>query len=90
MLNHYFCRQSTLLDEQNQSLPIISNATSILSEIVISSQDVTYAIAAVDPSKARGPDLVSLRLIREGAHFLATPLSTYFTHLIRQSVFPSA
>ena len=90
MINHYFSRRSTLLDEQNQSLSIIPNATSILSEIVISHQDVTDAIAAVDPSKANGPDLVSPRLIREGAPFLAAPLSTYFTQLIRQSVFPSA
>ena len=90
MLNHYFCRQSTLPDEQNQSLPIKPNATSILSEIVISPQDVTDAIAAVHPSKASGPDLVSPRLLREGAHFLAAPLSTFFTQLIRQSVFPSA
>ena len=90
MLNYYFCCQSTILDEQNQSLPIIPNATSILSEIVISPQYVTDAIAAVDPSKASGPDLVSPRLIREGAPFLAAPLSTYFTQLIRQSVFPSA
>ena len=36
---------------------------------------------------ASGPDLVSPR---EGAPFLAAPLSTFFTQLIRQSVFPSA
>ena len=89
-LNHYFCRQSTLPDEQNQSLPTIPNATSILSEIVISPQDVTDAITAVDPSNASGPDLVSPMLIREGAPFLAAPVSTYFTQHIRQSVFPSA
>jgi len=40
--------------------------------------------------KASGSDLVSPRLIREGASFLAAPLSTYFTQLVRQSVFPSA
>ncbi|WAR30422.1 hypothetical protein MAR_032964, partial [Mya arenaria] len=49
-----------------------------VNNIVISPQYVLEAITSFDPSKACGPDLVSPRLIGEGATFLATPLSIYF------------
>ncbi|WAR30424.1 hypothetical protein MAR_032966 [Mya arenaria] len=75
ILNKYFCKQSTLPDENTQTLPHERNATPDLSDVVISPQDVLDAITSIDPSKACGPDLVSPRLIREGAPVLAMPLS---------------
>ncbi len=59
-----------------------------LSTLLISPTDVIDAITLVNPSKDSGPDLISPRLLREGARELSVPLANYFNKLISQSAFP--
>lgn len=50
-----------------------------LENIVIVKQDVTDVISCIEPLKAGGQDLVSPRLLLEGADILEAHLSTFFT-----------
>ena len=61
-----------------------------LNNLNISPQDVIDAISVMDSSKACGPDLISPRLLKEGANQLAIPLSTFYNTLLSRSLFPSA
>lgn len=89
LLNTYFCNQASL-DDRNHVLPPVANTMlPTLSDIILTVQDVKDAISNIDSSKASGPDLISPRLIREGADALATPLSIYFNKLLSISTFPS-
>lgn len=90
LLNDYFCLQSQV-NEDNATLPqSVESEIPTLSEINLTSQDVSDAISVMDASKACGPDLISPRLLREGATELAAPLSIFFNSLLRRSKFPSA
>lgn len=89
LLNTFFCMQSTLNDNNHTPPVIPTTVHSSLSDIFISVQDVKDAICLIDPTKASGPDVVSPRLIKEGANELAEPLSLLFNKLITNSVFPA-
>ncbi len=89
LLNKFFSKQSTIDDSLNRLPPTTPLPLHNLSTILISPTDVIDAISLVNPSKASGPDLISPRLLREGARELSVPLSNYFNKLISNSVFPS-
>ncbi len=77
LLNSFFCEQSTI-DDQSHNVPPVTELPQVhhsLSTIVVSPEDVCDAIKLIDTSKASGPDLISPRLIREGAVELSVPLS---------------
>ena len=80
LLNSYFSKQSTVDDKDHPLPPLSSNPYSHLSVLNFSEQDVRDAISCMDPSKASGPDLISPRLIREGAEVLAKPLAIFFLY----------
>ncbi len=89
MLNAYFCRQSSI-DDSGHGLPPLIMPQQTISSISISSEDIYDCISIIDPSKASGPDLISPRLLREGASELSLPLSAYFNLLLATSYFPPA
>jgi len=60
----------------------------VLSELVISKQDVLDQLKTLDPSKAFGPDKISPRFLKEGAVHLAVPLCKLFNASLQCSVFP--
>ena len=59
-----------------------------LHSIIISTQDVLDVIRHLDVNKACGPDLISPRLLREGANILADPFSIVFNRSLLQGYFP--
>ncbi|MCG7875096.1 MAG: reverse transcriptase family protein [Candidatus Thiodiazotropha endolucinida] len=87
MLNSYFSSQ-TFVDDAHKSLPDLEPATVTLASIFISVQDVLDVLKHLNVTKASGPDLISPRLLREGADFLAHPYSIVFNRSIAQGYFP--
>lgn len=66
MLNTYFSSQCQV-DDINKKLPNISTSNHILHSINISIQDVLDVLKNLNTNKACGPDLISPRLLKEGA-----------------------
>ena len=81
ILNEYFINQSKL-DDANKSPPELAEPNyERLNRVNITSTDVPNVdiLKSLNPSKASGPDLISPRLLREGANQLCTPLSKFLT-----------
>ncbi|MCG8048301.1 MAG: reverse transcriptase family protein [Candidatus Thiodiazotropha endolucinida] len=90
VLNTYFIAQSQLRDA-NTNLPEIQQPPyEKLHTIDITSSDIRDILRALNVSKASGPDLISPRLLKEGADQLCEPLSQFFSRLIHSGRFPQA
>ena len=83
MLTNFFISQ-TEVDDINKTLPNIERTEHSLEFIVISAQDVKDVLLKLNVSKACGPDLLSLRLLKENAEILAETLANVFTQSLRQ------
>ena len=88
ILNEYFCMQSTV-DDSHATLPPIEIPEHSLDNIVISSQDVEDVLRLLDTSKASGPDLISPKLLKEGAPVLSPHFCKLFNKSIDECSFPS-
>ncbi|MEW8546213.1 MAG: reverse transcriptase family protein [Candidatus Thiodiazotropha sp.] len=88
VLNDFFAAQSIVNDENKQLPPIRPVTYSQLQTISFTRQDVKDVLSNLQVSKASGPDLISPRLLKEGAEILATPLSVLFNFLITNEYFP--
>ena len=89
VLNKFFVQQSTL-DDANANLPeFVPPDHEPLNTLVITNEDIIAAIKLLKPSKAPGPDLISPKLLKEGAFQLIDPLRKVFTLSIEQKKFPS-
>ena len=89
MLNHYFASQ-TQVDDSNKALPYLEPSPYTLESIIISRQDVEDVLQHLNVSKASGPDLISPRLLKEGANVLALPYSIAFNRSLEQGYFPNS
>ena len=90
IFNEYFIDQSRLIDA-NKFPPLLPEPTyARLKQIDITTSDVRDILKSLNISKASGPDLVSPRLLKEGANQLSTPLSKFFNRLINSGQFPQA
>ena len=89
MLNDYFCSQA-VVNDNNKPLPQHTfTCNSRLNSITISQQDVRDVLNNLNVTKASGPDLISPRLLKEGATILSKPLSIIFNRSLLQGYFPS-
>ena len=79
-----------MVDDANKELPHIDPSNHTLDSIVISYQDVKDVLLHLNVTKASGPDLISPRLLREGADILALPYSIIFNRSLDQGYFPSS
>ena len=87
LLNTYFSSQ-TKVNDLNKPLFNIEPAQHTLESITIYTQDILDVLRHLDVNKAFGPDLISPRLLREGADFLAYPLFIVFNRSLLQGYFP--
>ena len=87
VLYEFLIQQSTV-DDTNAHLPnFVAPNYDTLNEIVVTQQDVIYAINELDANKASGPDSISPKLIKEGKHELAYPYTKLFNLSIRLQKF---
>ena len=88
-LNLYFSSQ-TKVDDSNKDLPYLEPAPHTLEFIIISSQDIKDVLQHLNAYKASGPDLMSPRLLKEGANILALPYSIVFNRSLDQGYFQNS
>ena len=89
VLNNFFSAQSTV-DDTNATLPPFEPPDTSINEIVISQEDVMDILKLLDTNKASGPDLVSPKLLKEGASVLSLHLCKLFNTSLMTSSFPFA
>ena len=87
MLNNFFTSQ-IIVDDSNKTLPDIIEPDYALNSIEISSQEVKDVLMHLNIYKACGPDLLSSRLLKEGATALKEPLSMLFNRSLGKCCFP--
>ena len=89
MLNNYFSSQS-VVDDKNKSLP---RPTTYLHERLelfeATPQNVKDVLGNLNVNKSCGPNMMSPRLLKEGASVLAEPYSLLFTSSLHLGQFPS-
>ena len=88
MLNNFFTSQ-TVVDDSDKTLPDMTQPKYAPNSIEISSQDVKDVLMHLNIYKACGPDLLSPRLLKEGAIALAEPLSILFNLSLEKCYFPA-
>ena len=88
MLNEYFSFQS-VVNDINKMLPPRTDTNNELNSITISEQEVKDVLDNLNVAKACGPDLISPRLLKEGASVLSKPLAMVFNRSLLQGYFPS-
>ena len=88
MLNNYYASQATL-DNDNRPLPHFTPVQHHLASISITIQDVKDVLRNLNVNKASGPDLISPRLLKEGAIILSWYLSIIFNRSLEQGYFPT-
>ena len=89
ILNDFFAAQSIVNDENKDLPPLRSVTHTYLQTIRFTRQDAKDVLLNLKVSKASGPDLISLLLLKEGANVLAMPLSLLFNFLIACGYFPT-
>ena len=88
LLNDFFCDQ-TLLDDSNAEVPNINcNVNSILSNLVITPEEVESVLKSLPLGKAVGTDDINNRTLRELAHELSYPVCSLINHSLRLGIFP--
>ena len=91
--NAYFCSIFTKENLSNlphlRSLLQASWSTASISDVVIDEDSVLEALGGIDPSKACGPDEIPGRLLKEGAPWLAEPLTRLFNMSLQSGSLPS-
>ena len=90
IFNEFFITQSRINDANKMPPNLPEPTYDRLRQINISATDVCDILKSLNVSKASGPDLVSPRLLKEGANQLCTPLSTFFNRLLISGQYPKA
>ena len=88
--NSYFSEQSTLL----KNISTLSNTCSkhtnkVLDTIIFSKEDIFKIIENLDPNKAHGHDMISVRMIKLCGISICKPLEIIFQNCLHSCMFPS-
>ena len=90
LFNSYFSEQCTLL-KNISTLPntCSKHTNNILDTIVFSKEDIYKIIKNLDPNKAHGHDMISIRMIKLCGISICKPLEIIFQNCLRSGKFPS-
>ena len=90
LFNSYFSEQCTLF-KNISTLPntYSKHTNNILDTIVFSKEDIYKIINNLDPNKAHGHDMISIRMIKLCGISICKPLDIIFQNCLRSGKFPS-
>ena len=89
LFNHFFVNQCFLLSNNSvlpTDLPQLTNKC--LDSIHFSSSDIAKIISHLDPNKAHGHDMLSIRMIKLCGNSICKPLSIIFNDCLNEDKFP--
>ena len=88
LFNHFFVNQCSLLSNNSvlpTNLPQLTNKC--LDSIHFSSSDIAKIISHLDPNKAHGHDMLSIRMIKLCGNSICKPLSIIFNDCLNEGKF---
>ncbi len=89
ILNRHFCSISDL-NNRNKDLPSFEvRCKNVLSQIVVSEQDILDMISTLDGNKAVGPDTISNKMLIAVKVQISKPLCLLFNKSLHQNIFPT-
>ena len=90
LFNDFFTRQCSLVDN-NSKLPSVVNKNThqSLSTVEFSTYDILKIIRNLDPNKAHGDDMISIRMLNICDESICKPLGIIFRSCLENGKFPS-
>ena len=89
VLNTYFC-SITMLNDDDAVLPDFHDrCENILSQVIVTEQEVIDMLCTLNANKAVGPDIISNRMLVSVKEEISKPLCSLFNKSLREKVFPS-
>ena len=90
LFNNFFANQCSLI-KNSSSLPsvLFKRTENVISSIDIASDDIEKIIQKLDPNKAHGHDMISIRLLKICGNSIYKPLQLFFRSCIENGKFPS-
>ena len=90
LFNTFFANQCTLLNNSSvlpNNLAKLTNKS--LDTVNFSTDDISKIINNLDPNKAHGHDMLSIRMIKLCGNSICKPLSIIFNDCLKEGKFPS-
>lgn len=87
-LNNYFASISKVDDSYTQLPPLNKRTENILTNVVISREEIEEIIKLLPTNKACGPDLISHRMLKGCNQTISMPLVTLFNRSLNEGIFP--
>ena len=89
LFNHFFVNQCSLLSNNNVLPTNLPQLTSkCLDSIHFLSSDIAKIISRLDPNKAHGHDMLSIRMVKLCGNSICKPLSIIFKDCLNDGKFP--
>jgi hypothetical protein len=89
ILNRHFCSVSDLNDRNKDLPPFEVRCKNVLSQIIVSEQDILDMISTLDANKAVGPDIISNKMLIAVKVQISKPLCMLFNKSLHQNIFPT-
>jgi hypothetical protein len=89
ILNRQFCSVSDLNDRNKDLPPFEVRCKNVLSQIIVSEQDILDMISTLDANKAVGPDIISNKMLIAVKVQISKPLCMLFNKSLHQNIFPT-
>jgi hypothetical protein len=88
ILNRHFCSVSDLNDRNKDLPPFEVRCKNVLSQIIVSEQDILDMISTLDANKAVGPNIISNKMLIAVKVRISKPLCMLFNKSLHQNIFP--
>ena len=88
--NDFFTIQFSLVDNSNELPSVLTKKTcKLLSTVEFSTNDILKIIRNLNPNKAYGHDMISIRMLKICDESICKPLSIIFRSCLENGKFPS-
>ena len=90
IFNNFFAKQCTIVNNTSQfPTDPLKRTNNCLSMISFTKYDIAKIIKNLDPNKAHGHDMISIRMLKTCGESVLKPLELIFKHASRVKTFPS-
>ena len=89
LFNDFFTSQCTSLENTSKLPPLLMKTDKRINTISFKDSDITSIIKSLKPTKVRGTDNISIRMIQLCGDSITLPLTLIFKFSLRNGIFPA-
>ena len=90
LFNSFFAKQCSIIQNSSELLLTLNKKTkNSISSITFNRNDIATITRSLDPSKAHGYDMISIRMLKICDKSICKPLELIFQSCIKQGKFPN-